>query len=429
MLCATRQQFAVNEQVESGLPGERACATAFEMMRLLALLVGFGLAGLIVAFGLLITVRILFPAWYAVPAAIVQMTGQRVPPAPVQVADVVVADRAGAPPGGDGSAPVVTVTPLPTASPVSTDTASPSPMAATPPSAATAPAPQVEEPSPGLLLPRQRFNILLLGSDNDLKFPASAVLTQAMILVSIDPTTKDVAMISIPRDFWVPIKGYGSQKIDVAYEVGGVALARSTVESLFGVTVDYYAWVGLSGLVQVIDTLDGVDVTVQHPILDDAYPDDLNSDDPYAFFRLYIPAGPQHLDGRTALEYVRSRHGDLMSDFGRSERQQQVLVAIKSRLQATSAIERVPQLVAALNGSVKTDLPLPAIVQLAALGRDIPPGSILRLVLAAPDFASLGNSPDGTQQVVFPNWTAIRPVIARLLHPPKAGAAAVATSP
>jgi LCP family protein required for cell wall assembly len=274
-----------------------------------------------------------------------------------------------------------------------------------------------ESDTSGPLLPKRRFNVLLLGSDNDLKFPAAAVLTQSMILVSIDPNTHDVAMISIPRDFWVPITNYGYQKIDAAYEVGGIALARSTVEKLFGIKVDYYAWVGLNGLVQLIGTLGGVDVTVQHPILDEMYPDDLNSTDPYAFFRLYIPAGPQHLHGTTALEYVRSRHGDLQSDFGRSARQQQVLLALKNRFQSASAISHVPQLVTDLQGSVKTDLSLPALVQLAAMARSVSPESIHQQVLSAPDFATLGNSPDGTQQVVFPNWTAIRPVIARLLQP------------
>src|SRR5579859_5015210 len=321
------------------------------MMRLLALLVGLGVAGLMVLLGLALTIRILLPDWYAVPGAVLQMTSQNVPDAPAPVAPVVVAD--GPPPAGDTGSPDV----VPTGAPAAPATTAP-------------PTPQVQAAAASLLLPNRRFNILLLGSDNDLKFASTAVLTQAMILVSIDPTTKDVAMISIPRDFWVPIQGYGHQKIDVAYEVGGIALARSTVETLFGIRLDYYAWVGLNGLVQVVDTLGGVDVTVQHPILDEAYPDDLNSSDPYAFFRLYIPAGPQHLDGTTALQYVRSRHGDLLSDFGRSERQQQVLVAIKNRVQTLSVVGRVPQLVAAMQGSVKTDLSVPAILQLALLGRN-----------------------------------------------------------
>jgi LCP family protein required for cell wall assembly len=386
--------------------------------RLVALVVGVAVAGLVVTLGLAVALRTLFPEWYAVPGAILQMTGQKVPAAPVvPVTPVAVLDRPQSTPAPVTSTPEAAVTPVALATPAAQATVD-----------ATTTAPAQELVPVGPLLPTRRFNVLLLGSDNDLKFSSNAVLTQAMILVSIDPATRDVAMISIPRDFWVPIRGYGYQKIDVAYEVGGIALARSTVEGLFGVKIDYYAWVGLNGLVQVIDTLGGVDVTVEHPILDEAYPDDLNSEDPYAFFRLYIPAGPQHLDGRTGLEYVRSRHGDLMSDFGRSARQQQVLLAIKNRVQTPSLIGRVPQLVAAMQGSVKTDLSVPAIVQLGLLGRNVPPGSIHQQVLAAPEFASLGNSPDGTQQVVFPDWAAIRPAITRLLNPSTSAPSATATA-
>jgi LCP family protein required for cell wall assembly len=394
------------------------------MIRIAALVLGLALGALMVMFGLVTTVRMLFPEWYAVPGALMQMTGQKVPAVSPPSAPIVqleqgentssAPDRVQPTPGALSSTPRISAPPLATVEPGPVDT----PVAQADAGVAA-----------GALLPNRRFNVLLLGSDNDLKFSPNAVLTQAMILVSIDPISPDVAMISVPRDFWVPIAGYGYHKIDVAYEVGGIALARSTVERLFGVKIDYYAWVGLNGLVQVIDTLGGVDVTVQHPILDEMYPDDLNSNDPYAFFRLYIPAGPQHLDGTTALEYVRSRHGDLQSDFGRSARQQQVLVAIKNRVQTLSVVGRVPQLVAALQGSVKTDLSLAEILQLAALGHRVPAGSIHQQVLAAPDFASLGYSPDGSQQVVFPNWAAIRPAMARLLHSasPEASAPASGT--
>ena len=369
------------------------------------MLVGVLVAGLLAALGLGLAIRVFLPEWYALPGAVLQMTDQRVAAVPAAATPVRGPGGQAATPiaGGDLATPPV---PPPTVAPpaATRDEATPTP-------------PVLEAAPVGPLLPSRRFNVLLLGSDNDLKFPATAVLTQAMILVSIDPSTPDVAMLSIPRDFWVPIAGYGNQKIDVAYEVGGIALARSTVESLFGVRIDYYAWVGLDGLVRVVDTLGGVDVTVQHPILDETYPDDLNSDDPYAFFRLYLPAGPQHLDGTTALQYVRSRHGDLLSDFGRSARQQQVLVAIKDRLQTASVIGRLPQLVQALHGSVKTDLSVAGVVQLAALARQLPSGSLHQQVLAAPEFASLGTSPDGQEQVVFPNWAAIRPAVARLLRP------------
>ena len=379
------------------------------MQRLVALLLGCVLAGVMITLGLVLTVRILFPEWYAVPAAVLQMTGQKVPAPPRPAEPIVQFDQRAPTPGASRSAP----------RPTATSVTAPIARAATPTAAATdTPAAQSQDTeTAGLLLPNRRFNVLLLGSDNDLKFSPNAVLSQSIILVSIDPAAPDVAMISIPRDFWVPIANYGYQKIDVAYEVGGIALARSTVEKLFGITIDYYAWIGLNGLVQVVDTLGGVDVTVQHPILDEMYPDDLDSANPYAFLRLYIPAGPQHLDGTTALQYVRSRHGDLQSDFGRSARQQQVLLAINNRLQTLSVLSRVPQLVADLQGSVKTDLSLPALLQLVTLGRKLPPERIHQQVLSAPEFASLGYSPDGTQQVVYPDWAAIRRALARLLEP------------
>jgi LCP family protein required for cell wall assembly len=379
-------------------------------------MLGLALGGLMLASGLALTVRILFPEWYALPGAVLQMTGQSVPAAPPSPSPSLLLSD------GRATPDIVDQDPPTTASLTSEASESSSAALLAEPTPTKTPFAVADLGAPsGPLLPARRFNVLLLGSDNDLKFSPNAVLTQAMILVSIDPAGPDVAMISIPRDFWVPIPNYGYQKIDVAYEVGGIGLARSTVERLFGVKIDYYAWVGLDGLVEVIDTLGGIDVTVQHPILDETYPDDLNSNDPYAFERLYIPAGPQHLDGTTALEYVRSRHGDLQSDFGRSARQQQVLLAIKSRVQTLSVVGRVPQLVNALQGSVKTDLSFAEVLQLAGLAHEVPAGSIRQQVLSAPEFASLGNSPDGTQQVVFPNWAAIRPAVARLLQSASGG--------
>lgn len=351
------------------------------------------------AVGLFALLQIALPGWYLVPGALLHMTGQNVALGDPLLtgADVPAEDQPQPAPEATPAPLPTPVGPVPTVAPTPTD------------------APALPPTGPLSLLPNRRFNVLLLGSDNDLKFAPNAVLTQSMILISIDPSTNNVAMISIPRDFWVRIQGYGYQKIDVAYEVGGIAVARATVQSLFGVKVDYYAWVGLNGLVQVIDMLGGVNVTVQHPVLDETYPDDLNPGDPYAFFRLYIPAGPQHLDGTTALEYVRSRHGDLQSDFGRSARQQQVLLALKSRMQDPGMIQRMPQLVNGLQDAVKTDLPLPALAQLALLGTRVGPSNIHQLVLQAPQYASLGNSPDGTEQVVFPDWTAIHSAIARLI--------------
>src|SRR5438034_6033544 len=159
--------------------------------------------------------------------------------------------------------------------------------------------------------PGAPFTVLLLGSDDDSKFKADHVLTQSMILVRVDPATKHVTMLSIPRDLWVPLSTGGSAKIDAAYSYGGAAAAIATVERNFHVHIDEYAWIGLRGLVKLIDYMGGVDLTTSNPVLDDFYPADLESANPYSLKRVAVLPGPQHLDGLHALEYVRSRHADI----------------------------------------------------------------------------------------------------------------------
>src|SRR5437660_2484723 len=193
------------------------------------------------------------------------------------------------------------------------------------------------------------WNILLLGSDNDQKYTFPAVLTQVMMVVHVDTVQNTVYMVSIPRDSWVAVPGHGMHKIDQAFLLGvnqnhtfegGVQLARTTIEKDYGITIDRYAWVGLAGFAKVIDTLGGVNIDLTHPVVDDQYPDDTGKgtspNDPYAFKRLYLPPGPQHLTGEQALEYVRSRHADLVGDIGRTQRQQQILDALKQKLTGSS---------------------------------------------------------------------------------------------
>src|SRR6202022_2585105 len=119
--------------------------------------------------------------------------------------------------------------------------------------------------------PGAPFTVLLLGSDDDGK--NASPLTQSMILVRVGPATKHVPMLSIPRDLWVPLSTGGSAKIDAAYAYGGGAAAIATVERNFRVHIDEYAWVGLKGLIKLIDRLGGVDLLITNPVLHDEYPD------------------------------------------------------------------------------------------------------------------------------------------------------------
>jgi polyisoprenyl-teichoic acid--peptidoglycan teichoic acid transferase len=280
----------------------------------------------------------------------------------------------------------------------------------------------------------QAWNILLLGSDNDGKYSFPALLTQVMMVVHVDPYNNRVALISIPRDSWVSVPQIGGMhKIDQAFFLGasqknsfddGVRIARLTVESDYGITIDRYAWVGLSGFARVIDSLGGVDIDVTHPVLDDTYPDDTgtHSRDPNAFKRLSIAPGPQHLNGLQALEYVRSRHADFVGDIGRTQRQQQVLEALKKKLDVTSVQRHLPQLIADLHGSIYTDLSEQEILAFAAYARTLSNAAIERVTLGPgrgdQDFGDVGSVYDPTlnanQDVILPRCDTIQPVFNRI---------------
>lgn len=245
------------------------------------------------------------------------------------------------------------------------------------------------------------FTVLLLGSDNDSKFIGDSVLTQSMILVRVSPATKKVTMLSIPRDLYVPLSTGGTGKIDGAYSYGGPGAAIATVENNFGVHIDDYIWIGLLGLIHVIDAIGGIDIVTSSPVMDDFYPADIGKGNPYAFQRVAVLAGPQHLDGLHALQYVRSRHNDLQSDFGRSQRQQQVLLAIRVKATQIRA-EDIPGLSALLKGQIKTSMGLSRIASLLPVAGSLDPKTIQQLVLLPP--YTHGGGPGGS---ITPNWSLI----------------------
>jgi LCP family protein required for cell wall assembly len=282
------------------------------------------------------------------------------------------------------------------------------------------------------------YNILLLGSDNDGKYSFPALLTQVMMVVHIDTNNNSVSLVSIPRDSWVYVPDAGGMhKIDQAFFLGatqhhhfddGVRFARDTIESDYGIRIDRYAWVGLSGFVRIIDTLGGLNIDVTHPIVDDTYPSDTgkgaNSNDPFAYQRLSLAPGPQHLTGEQALEYVRSRHADLVGDIGRTQRQQQVLEALNQKLNVTSILSNLPKFLKDLSGQFYTDLSEQEMPALAAFGRTLP-GNALHHITLGPgqgsrNFGSYAQVYDPalgeTQDVLLPNCANIQPVIDQMFE-------------
>lgn len=256
--------------------------------------------------------------------------------------------------------------------------------------------------------PTQPFTVLLLGSDDDSKFPPDRLNTQSMILVRVDPASKQATMLSIPRDLWVPIPNQGTGKISTAYQLGGAQAAVAAVESNFKVHVDDYVWIGLNGLVKLVDKLGGVNILITNPVMDDYFPQDLDSaDDPYGYLRVAVLPGASHLDGVHALQYVRSRHGDLRGDFARSERQQQLLLAIKAQAKSLNVAD-LPTIASAMNGEIKTSIGIDRLRALMSIANDFDGANIHRLVLLPP---STSEGYAAGQDVLFPDWNQILPLV------------------
>ena len=250
------------------------------------------------------------------------------------------------------------------------------------------------------------FTVLLLGSDDDSKFGGDHVLTQSMILMRVLPATKEVTMLSIPRDLYVHLSTGGSGKIDGAYSYGAAGAAIATVEQDFGVHVDDYIWVGLLGLIKVIDAIGGIDIVTSNPVMDDYYPADVYGGSPYGYQRIAVLAGPQHLDGIHAMQYVRSRHSDLQSDYGRSKRQQQVLQAIRAKAKELAPSD-IPALAAAIGGELKTSIGLDKVARLVPLAASFDNPDAIHQVLLLPPYARSG-APGGS---LTPNWGLILPLV------------------
>ncbi|MDX1615435.1 MAG: LCP family protein [Candidatus Promineifilaceae bacterium] len=287
-------------------------------------------------------------------------------------------------------------------------------------------APQQDESflNTGLLQPwsgHERVTILLLGIDQrcDEEGPTR---TDTMMVLTIDPVGKTAAVLSLPRDLWVEIPGFGVDKINQAnfkgevsdYPGGGPALAVETVESALGVSIDYYATVNFDAFVRVVDEINGIDVIVSERIEDDTYPDNCYGYDPF-----YLDAGNQHLDGQQALKYARTR-ATFGGDVDRAIRQQQVVMAVRDKILRLDMIPQLlakaPQLWRIFQDNVQTNLTFNEAVQLGLLVQDIPAEDIRAEVLDF-DYVYDQTTPDG-QQVLIPIRDKVRTLRNELFAPP-----------
>ena len=181
---------------------------------------------------------------------------------------------------------------------------------------------------------RDRVNILLLGMGGE--GHDGAYLTDTIIVASFKPATKQVALVSIPRDLYVDMGSFGWRKINSAnaygetsdYPGGGAALAAQAVNDVIGQPIDYFVKVDFNGFKKLIDDLGGVDINVLQSFSDQQYPDY-----EHGYQTITFTKGLEHMNGERALQYSRSRHGNngQGSDFARSQRQMQILLAVKNK--------------------------------------------------------------------------------------------------
>lgn len=247
------------------------------------------------------------------------------------------------------------------------------------------------------------FNILLMGYGGP--GHEGAYLTDTMMVIHIDLKQRKALLLSIPRDIWVKVPTKSGDdfhaKINSVYQMGlfenkypdiptiylgkqGAGdLIKTVVGQITGLPIDYYAALDFEGFRRAVDILDGVDITITKPLDDFEYPIAGHEDDlcgkteedlpelekiatespqlafPCRYEHLHFDAGKTHLDGEVALKFVRSRHaeGD-GGDFGRANRQQQFLQAVKEKVISIGFIPKIIPLLDELDTHVRTDIPL-----------------------------------------------------------------------
>lgn len=244
-------------------------------------------------------------------------------------------------------------------------TASPSPSGT--PLAGETPLPS-PSPIPGadpLLGTDGRLTILLMGTDYRPAHPGNR--TDAIMVVSIDPTTGKSAAFSVPRDvvdFPMPKSGSYGPKVNGLYQHlestmgdGGQGM-KQAVSRAFGIEVDRYALIGFTGVTKLVAAVGGVDVTLAEPYYDPAYWVN-NHHQGWG-----LPAGKSHLNAADALIFARSRKGD--SDFQRAKRQQMLVMAAVAKVR-TRGLDDLPALLKLAKDTVRTDLPLDRMADLYGL--------------------------------------------------------------
>ena len=303
------------------------------------------------------------------------------------------------------------------------------------------PAPSVEDlPPPIVEVPASdlppawdgasRITVLIIGLDaRDLD--TSAPRSDTMILLTIDPLSKTAGILSVPRDMWVNIPGFGYSRINTAYSSGegnrlpggGPELARKTVEQFIGVPIQYYAQVDFNTFIQFIDRIGGIDIHNTEELRLDRIGSGNDK------IKLTC-CGIRHLPGEAALAYARHRKGG-EGDFSRAQRQQKVIIAIRDKVfdpaNFPTLIPQADDFYNEFSAGIRTNMPFDVAIRLAVLAREIPVENIKRgaidttmvafdhVVLGGQDAAIMKPLPDKIRVLrdeIFTSGGAISPLAA-----------------
>ena len=274
---------------------------------------------------------------------------------------------------------------------------------------------------------KDRLNILLIGADQR---PGEGTFnTDTLIVVSIDPLSKQVAMFSLPRDTSnVPTppgparQAFGpvyTKKINawwtsihlradlfrgnVKNGTVGYNGLKAILGNLYGLDIKYFVEVNFDGFKKVVDVMGGVTVNVQIPVSDDRFPS-ING----SLRRVFIPSGIQHMDGAEALRYARSRHGS--NDFDRGARQQRLLLSMREQADPQALIPKLPDLLDAVGTAVSTDIPADQLAPLLGLASQVDTKDIRSYVFAPPLYGT-DTPPSAPVYFINPNVSKIRAAV------------------
>lgn len=288
------------------------------------------------------------------------------------------------------------------AAPVSAQSVTPPPSPSSAPTGTPTPAPT---PDPARL--QRTENFLVLGAD--VRPGPWMTHTDSIMLMAIDHDTEQVGVLSIPRDLWVNIPGWGADRINSAYFLGDYtkykggspALAKIVAEKTLGVPIQHVVLIKMDGLAKLVDALGGVTVKLDCPLYEQT-PDPKN---PKKMLNWSLPAGNVTLNGEEARKFATYRY--LTSDFGRAKRQQQLIWAIRNQAKSLDIVPRIPQLWNALSGTFSTDLSVLDVLRLVRFGLELDSTKVTGTALA-PDVIKPYTTKGGASVLVIKDQASLK---------------------